>query len=160
MADDTVPVFKSSRLSMRKSNAAALPTYKSMMITELTQAAESLEDTLPSLCLNVDLGRQHILIDEEVLLTGLLEGRTVLVPVGTYGPEDIENCCDGNSTMVTTDLSNLEFLKNDLYTGSLNISIVTEWSELSVRADNPHTIVWIWYPQNSQIYQYRNTSKP
>jgi hypothetical protein len=126
MAEDTAPVFKPSRVSMRKTNAATLPTYQSMMITELTQTTESPKDTLPTLCLNVDLGRQHILIDEEVLLTGLIKGRTVLVPVGTYGPEEVGNYCGGTSTMVTTDLSNLEYVKNDLYTGSLNISIATE----------------------------------
>jgi hypothetical protein len=126
MADDTAPIFKPSRVTMRKTNAATLPTYRSMMISELAQSAESPPDTLPSLCLDVDVGRQHILIDEEVLLTGLIKGRTVLVPVGIYGPKEKGNHCGGTSTMVTTNLSNLEYVKNDLYTGSLNISIATE----------------------------------
>jgi hypothetical protein len=126
MADDTAPVFKPSRVSIRKTNAATLPTQQSMMITELTQTAESPTETAPSLCLNVDLGRQHILIEKEVLLTGLIKGLTVLVTVGTYGPEEEENSCGGTSTMITTDLSNLGYVKNDLYTGSLNISIATE----------------------------------
>lgn len=65
-------------------------------------------------------------MDDEVVLTGLIKGRTVHAKVGTYGPEEVGNYCGGNSIMVTTDLSNMGYMKNDLYTGSLNITISAE----------------------------------
>lgn len=111
---------------MRKTTAAKLPTSQSMMITELAENSETPLDLLPSLCLNVDLGSHHISMDNEVVLTGLIKGRTVHAKVGTYGPEDEGNYCGGDAVMVTTDLSNMDYMKNDLYTGSLNITISTE----------------------------------
>jgi hypothetical protein len=126
LADEAIPVSEASVVSISKTTAPELPTSKSMMITELAESAETPPDLLPTLCLNVDLGRHHLSMDDEVVLTGLMKGRNVFVKVGTYGPEHEGNHCGGNSTMVTTDLSNMDFMKNDLYTGSLNITISTE----------------------------------
>jgi hypothetical protein len=126
IADEAIPVFGASIVSMTKTTAAVLPTNQSMMISELAENAETPPELHPSLCLNVDLGRHHLYVDDEVVLTGLIEGRIVHAEVGMYGPEEEGNYCGGTSMMVTTDLSELDDMKNDLYTGSLNITIAAE----------------------------------
>ncbi|MFT6304820.1 MAG: hypothetical protein ACJAY2_004024 [Pseudomonadales bacterium] len=96
------------------------------MFTELAESAETPPDLFPSMCLDVDLGSHHVFMDKKITLTGLLKGRTVHAKISTYGPEEEGNYCGGKSIMVTTDLSNMDYMKNDLYTGSLNITISAE----------------------------------
>ena len=126
MADEIVPAHKASIVSIQKTIAAELPTKKSMMVTNLKESVGSHKNLLPTLCLDIDLGAHHLSMEDEVTLTGLHQGRVTHATVGKYAPNDRVNTCEGNSMMITTDLSNLDDMQNDLYTGSLNITISAE----------------------------------
>lgn len=125
-ADEVVPAHKASIVSIQKTTAAELPTQKSMMVTNFIESGDSHKNLVPTLCLDVDLGAHHLSMEDEVTLTGVSLGRVTHASVGKYAPNDEVNTCEGNSMMITTDLSNLDDMQNDLYTGSLNIIISTE----------------------------------
>jgi hypothetical protein len=126
MADDAMRVKKPSRISMRKTNATVVPTYRSMMVSELSQRAETPAELHPTLCLNVGHGYHHLSVEDEVEMKGIIGGRTAYARIETFQPGEVGNNCSSNSMMVTADLSNLDLMNNDLYAGSLYITITTE----------------------------------
>lgn len=96
------------------------------MFTNISISADADPALLSTLCLAVDLGAHHLVMEDEVELIGLKRGHTIQAKIETLEPREEGNLCSGNSMMVTTDLSDLNSMNNDLYTGDLNITISTE----------------------------------
>ena len=125
-AQTTSYAQKKAGITITKTASKNHTATKNIIFSEIEKTKTTNTQYSP-FCIEVDLTQHHLQLERQVLLIGQSKGHIFQAEIGMYSNTDIDKkICDGASVVITTDLANIASVQDDLYLGSLNITISTE----------------------------------